>query len=245
MRLMNLKRAMKLGGLCLVGFVLAVSQTCAAIVYVDATNANTAFAPSAGGGALITNGTDTADGIWRLRTNLGIQPSVTVPPSAAFDPTGGTLYESTGNVSPPDNVPRLVTTAPAPSGLKDVFAYFWTNEFVQAWRIRASVTDGAEPLPLFVGGNPPTIGTPLPVDTGGRDLQTNGGRRLFRAYLGQSSATSLNVFVEDGPAVDGTERTWYDGIGYEVVVPEPTSFVLLCLGLSVSLVGRRSGRANS
>jgi hypothetical protein len=241
---MKLKRLYMRGGLALAALVLAGGQATAAIVYVDATDLNTAFAPSAGGGALVTNGTDSVDGIWRARTNLGIQPSVTVPPSAPFDPTGGTVYESTGNSNPADSVPRLVSTITAPAGLKDVYAYFWTNEFVQAWRLRAGLTDTIDPLPLFVGGNPPTIGSPLPVDTGGRDLQTNGGRRLFRAYLGQSSATSLSVYLDDGPAVDGTERTWYDGIGYEVVVPEPTCMVLFGLGLSLLFVDRRAGRAN-
>jgi len=42
------------------------------------------------------------------------------------------------------------------------------------------------------------------------------------------TGTSISIFVEDAPAANGNERTWYDGIGYEV--PEPASLVLLGLG---------------
>jgi hypothetical protein len=230
------------GGLALALLLLAAAQSSAAIVYVDATTSNTVHAPSAGGGAwnAAAVGDTAADNIWRLRANFGNLPTTTVPPSAAFDTTGGTIYESTGN-NCCDDVPRVVTSATVPAGLKDVFAYFWSDQAGSPWRIRAGLTDSIDPLPLFTGGTPAVANPPSLVDTGGRD---SASRVLWRAYVGQTLATALSVYIDDAPATSGIERTWYDGIGYEVVVPEPSCFVLFGLGLSWLFVDRRAGRAS-
>jgi hypothetical protein len=210
----------------IVAVAVAAGTAEAAIVYVDATDGvsgNTAIAPSAGGGVWTTNGTDTVDGIWRLRSGFGLAPTTTSVPSGAFDASGGTVYESTGNSSPSDNVPRLVTNvvglAPA---LYNVYAYFWGDQNSSPWRIRAGLTDSVDPLGLFIGGSSPS-GSPLPIDTGGRD---GAGRVLWQASLGQVTGNSFSVYVEDAPAANGNERTWYDGVGYERI-PEPTCAILL------------------
>lgn len=224
------------GTTVLAGVVLASSAQ-AAIVYVDAATSNTALAPSAGGGAWTTVGTDTAsDNMWRLRPDFGQAPSATVPAAGAISTLGGTIYESTGN-NCCDDVPRLATSASTPAGLKDVYAYFWADQNGSPWRLAAGLTDTASPLALFTAGGAPS-GTPLPVDTGGRD---GSNRILWRAYLGQSTAASLTVFVDDAPATSGSERTWYDGIGYENVgpiVPEPTSLSLIGFA-AIGLLARR------
>lgn len=192
----------------------------AAITYVDADhNTNTNFAPSAGGGALIVNSTDTVDGIWRFRTGFGLSPTDSALPTSPVATGGsGTVYESTGNTATGDDVPRVVTTV---SGLApnayDVYVYFWSDQHNSPWRIRAGLEDTIDPLPLFIGGGDPS-GDPIPVLI----QRDNDDRKLWQAYLGQVSGTSISVFVEDAPAENGNQRTWYDGIGYEVAYNQPS-----------------------
>jgi hypothetical protein len=84
------------------------------------------------------------------------------------------------------------------------------------------------------------------------------GRRLKAAWLGNVELGSLlTVFVGDGPVATLADpnaggghnaRTWYDGIAYGDVqnleplgcVPEPTSFMLLGLGVAGFALRRRS-----
>ena len=219
-------------GLLVLG-MMGMSQ--AVITYVDADftvgTGNTLFAPSAGGGTITTNTTDTADGIWRYRAGFGLSPTNTAIPTGPIATGGtGTIYSGTDNSNPSDNVPRVVTTV---GGLAlntyDVYIYFWIDQNGSPWRIRAGLEDTVEPLTLFIGSNSITS-TDSPISWVGRDDNTtNQGRRLLQAYLGQVTGTSISVFVEDAPAANGNERTWYDGIGYEVI-PEPATMALLGLG---------------
>jgi len=99
--------------LSLLAVILLSAMSQAVIIYVDADftadTGNTLLAPSAGGGVVPTNTTDTVDGIWRYRSGFGLKPTDTVIPTSPIDLAGGTVYESAGN-SGADNVPRIVTT---------------------------------------------------------------------------------------------------------------------------------------
>jgi hypothetical protein len=212
-----------------------VSQ--AGIIYVDADfTAGTGNTLLAEGGVVSTNTTDSVDGIWRSRTGFGLNPADTALPIGTVATGGaGTVYESTGNSNPSDNIPRVVTTV---SGLAlntyDVYVYFWMDQNGSPWRIRAGVEDTVDPLPLYVGSNGITP-TDSPISWVGSD---SAGRRLLQAYLGQVTGTLISVYVEDAPAANGNERTWYDGIGY-AVIPEPATLVLLGLGALTVLRKRK------
>lgn len=212
----------KLTFLLLTALLAAMSQ--AAITYVDANftagTGNTLYAPSAGGGTVTTNTTDTADGIWRYRTGFGLSPSETALPTTTIPNGGsGTIYESTGNVSPSDDVRRVVTTVSVPQNAYDVYVYFWMDQSGSPWRIRAGLEDTLDPLELFIGSNTFTPDSE-PISWVGTDAN---GRRLLQAYIGQASGSSISVYVEDQPAANGNERTWYDGIGYVKVYNRPNS----------------------
>jgi hypothetical protein len=105
-------------------------------------------------------------------------------------------------------------------GTYDVYVYYWSDQSSSPWRIRAGLEDTVDPLALFITGS----GTPTPIQVG----TDTSGRKLWQASLGQVTGTSISVFVEDAPAANGNNRTWYDGIGYEV--PEPATMVILSLG---------------
>lgn len=200
--------------------MLGMSQ---AITYVDAdfSNGNTEYAPSSGlSGPITLATTDTVDGLWRYRGGFGLsETDITLPIVPIATGGTGTVYESAGN-SGADDVPRVVTSV---GGLAmntyDVYVYYWSDQAGSPWRIRAGLADTVDPLTLFsiYDGSSTQVGT------------DSAGRKLWQASLGQVTGTSISVFVEDAPAANGNERTWYDGIGYEAI-PEPATLALLGLG---------------
>ena len=134
--------------------------------------------------------------------HFGLAPTATTVPSGAITTTAGTVYESTGNTTPSDAVPRLVTTVGGlASATYNVYAYFWSDQASSPWRIRAGLTDTAADLPLFVGGGG-LAGSPVPVDTTVRDAT---GRVLWQASLGQVTGNSIKVFIDNAPATTNNE----------------------------------------
>jgi hypothetical protein len=236
----------------------------AAIIYVDATSGltgNTVTGATVNGPVGVglpwsPVGGDAIDGQWRARTGFGIQPTETAPPSGiALATLNGTVFENGGN-SGGDNAPRLRTTVSGLTpGIYNVYAYFWIDQNGSPWRIRAGLSDSADPLPLYVGSNVgTTLGSVSGTAPGGGNLPiliatdnatggtttTPPGRRVLQVLLGQLAGVSnLNVFIEDAPPTNGNERTWYDGIGYERVIPEPSSLLLLMLGCLAAAATRR------
>ncbi len=184
------------------------------ITYVDASDANILMAPSTNGpvGAglpLVTNDTDTADGIWRSRTGFGIAPgtnSLPVGRNAVSTGGSGTILESAGYFVL-DNTPRLKVSVPSVAdNTYNIYVYYWSDEGGSPWGIRAGLEDtpGVDSLQQVTNG--------VLIATDDSALQD--GRQLYQAFLGVVAGTSIDVFVEDLPAT-GNNRTWFDGIGYE------------------------------
>jgi hypothetical protein len=214
---------------------LATSHVSAAIVYVDATHGaagNTAVAPSAGGGVFNTSGAlnnqgPANDGLWDVR---------------AFG-NSATIYQNTSTGAVTDNAQRLVTSTSVAAGTYNVFAYFWSDSS-NAWRLRAGLTDTVGDLPLYIPGDANVTqfytGSDATVlsSTLGPDpfvtpvMIAEGNRRLFQIALGTVTGSSVSAFIDDFGASQTTfnERSWYEGIGYELV-PEPSSLTLLGISL--------------
>jgi hypothetical protein len=155
----------------------------------------------------------------------------------------GQIYEAGGNfgdTANPENALRLKTSVvvPAnPTGLGyNVYAYFWCD--TSQWRIRASLTNDVGELPLFIAyQDPSTLTTADGSEFVNAVLTREGNRQLWQAYLGTTGVgvmtgnVTIGVYIDDDAAhLTGNSRTWYDGIGYSEVVPEPATIALLGLG---------------
>ncbi len=180
------------------------------IVYVDATEGeagNTILAT----GEVFTSTTDGSgsDNLWRGR---------------AFA-NSGTIFESGGSygeTANPEDCPRLVTSVDVPEFDYNVYAYFWSD--TSSWRIRASLTDSEDELPLFLANDPNGEATVADANNFAEPvpLLTEGNRTLWQVSLGTTgTTTSIDVYIDDDPNHQShNRRTWYDGIGYKVVVPK-------------------------
>ena len=236
-------------GLLVAGLAVFAAHAAAAIVYVDATHGaggNTTLVGGAQWDPLTASQGAGGDGVWALR---------------AFG-NSATIYQNSPSGSI-DNAHRLQTNVSGLAlGVYNAYAYFWSDS--SSWRMEASLTDNpGGDLPLF-SFNPTTAGVvqhytgadvggnlPLSTSLGVNPFTTgvmvgDAARRLFQIPLGQVTGTSFPIYIDDDHLqVDQNQRTWYDGVGYELdhLVPEPTSFALLGLGLGVLLVGRRKSRS--
>lgn len=220
--------------LCLL--LSAALPAAAAITYVDASAANTTLAngnPYTPTASLINN-----DNQWSLRT-LG--NSLTV------------YTANDSNADPGEDAPMLRTTI---TGLTvgapyDVYIYFWgagsdAPGGNQRWDIQGGLSDttltfydvgnatnlghattGVDPNTYFTNSSPAV----LVVDT---------DRRLYQVNLGTAVANAsgnINVFIDDAPG--NVNRTWYDGVGYQLI-PEPSVAMLGTIGLFGLLRRRRN-----
>ncbi len=167
---------------------------------------------------------------------------------------GTTIYQNASTPANVDNAHRLRTSATVPAGTYDVYAFFWSDAS-SGWRLGASLTDDQPDLTLYQPGDTDvtqyyTVDTTtnLPSPFLSSSLAENpfdsavmiaeGNRRLYGVYLGTTTGTSIDVFIDDDPAMaDFNQRTWYDGIGY-AVVPEPSSLALGGLGMFGLLIRR-------
>jgi hypothetical protein len=229
----------------LTGVATLMALTCAAsaqILYVDATHGaggNTTSNLFGQWDPLTASQGTTGDTLWAQRTGFG---------------SHSTIYQSTPNSSS-DDAHRLVTTISGlASGTYNAYAYFWSDS--SSWRMQAALTNNpGGDLPLYispgaVSGTPPLtralaaeiIGTSGLVTDGLGQLTDSSNRRFWQISLGQVTGTGFSIYIDDGPSINSNSRTWYDGVGYSVVVPEPSAFALLGLGVGALLLRRRFNR---
>jgi hypothetical protein len=211
----------------------------AAITYVDATVSNTTLAD--GSAYTPTASTINNDNEWSLRT-FG---------NPENDRTVYTTNDS--NANPGEDGPMLRSTIGglAIGSVYDIYVYFWGagNDAPignQRWDIQAGLTPtalsfydtqnatnlghattGVDPATYFTNNSPNVI-------------VADADRRLYQAHLGTATADdsgNIHVFIDDAPG--NANRTWYDGVGYEVI-PEPGAALLGALGLLGLLRRRRN-----
>ena len=229
---------------CYLTTMLALSGGAhAAITYVDATTGNTTlangstFTPT----SYVTTGSPNSntDNQWSTRT--------------IFGNNGAVFTTNDSNANPGEDAPTLRTTI---SGLNagesyEVFVYFWGSAATGngQWDIQAGATVGS--MSTYNNLNATSLGDGYVSDgTVYNTISFNnaspgvmveeGNRDLFQASLGVLVADGsgfIQVFIDDNPGND--DRTWYDGVGYEIV-PEPSSALLAGIGLLGLLRCRRA-----
>lgn len=221
-----MKRSLLTTALVLAG----ISASHAAITYVDATTSNTT-----GSATYPTTGNLYADNLWSIRT------------LAAADAVNATIFEAGPLRVGGEDVPLLTTqiTGLTVGQTYQIYTYYvsFATDTMQPWQIQTGLAPGS--LTTYVAGTGASL-----VAAGSTDLVTPGGspvtvptnnRSYFQASLGTAvanSSGSISVYV-DAPAgtLDANNRTWYDGVGYQLV-PEPSSALLGLFG-AVTLLRRR------
>lgn len=157
------------------------------------------------------NTTGLAPNNWGERTRSGLNgPSVLVGPQTATGDAAELRTRVTGLAD----------------GTYNVYAYFANG----AWELEAGLSQGV--LTAFNAGNTTEA---VAADFANPVVLTGGGvGPLLQASLGTAvvSGGELDVFIDD--AANG-QRAWYDGVGYELAIPEPmTATLALFAGLAVA-----------
>ena len=219
------------------GFGFAAVSTHAAIVYVDAEEGSSGNTFETGGSlsdtSWVTAGsTDDSSSTWGRRDFAN----------------GGTIFEGRSDDTSGQD-PDLTTQI---TGLDDndynVWAFFWDASGADQWELTvglsSTLTDADDTYSFDGDGNTtaPVEASTLTFDTAPDFTEDN--RTMYAVNLGTatvSGGSSIDVFIEQlGTNDQGRDRTWYDGVGYEVV-PEPSSFGLIAgfLGLTWVMLRRR------
>ena len=231
------------GGPALVGsLLLTVSSANAAITYVDAAEGASGNTFATGGSLSDTSWLNTSteggdNDQWVKRTGVGNNGTV-------FQ---GWWDESGGNTGIPELTTQITGLT---DGLQyDVWVFFWTAAGNNStWNIAAGLTSGD--LTTYsvtgAGDQDAAVAASTLTFTGTVLISENdGARNLWGVNLGRVTAagTSIDVFVDNLVASNGGlsfnhDRTWYDGVGYQVI-PEPGSFALIFLALGSVMLRRR------
>ena len=226
-----------------------------AVTYLDATMANTNNA--AGGvdstwldgndgstGGTPVDGAAANDGKWRYRGGSG---------SAG-------IFEATGSSTTEEDAVKIVTTISGlADGTYDIYVFFRASTSSgENWNIKASLTPTIADSDVYRQNDTRglTLGTVGINSTGlifetGAAPSTGETRALLYGIIGQavvSGGSNVDIYIDDLPALgwsgaanaESTVRTWYDGVGYQLI-PEPSTALLGGLGVLGLLRRRRVG----
>lgn len=215
---------------------VAFGSAHAAVTYIDADSTpGTGNTVLDGAGSIVTGANATqssSDGIWSTR------------PRAV---NGGTVLVGAEGESAS---PRLITTfdLPAP-GVYNIFGFFYINNQgvlsgspqTGGWDAEFQLGNGGAQTVYSAGvGNAANLSANAAYFDNPAVIRAEGSIHLHEAALGtwdtSTNGTTVTVYIydNDGVTTDGSatandDRTWYDGVGYEVV-PEPASLALLGIG---------------
>ena len=159
-----------------------------------------------------------------------------------------------------EDAPGLVTLLEGllPGALYNLHAYLWVDDMLLSnWRLKASLSQ-VPPLPddpavsfSSTGASPDGGATYAPPavasDFVSQPLLFEGNRRLLQANLGETRADSsghIQIWIDDysGTGSRIWNRTWYDGVGYALIIPEPGSVLLVAIALCCIGCARRQLR---
>ena len=192
----------------------------AALTYVDASHTTNTTPSAAFGGATAD------DDLWSLRTGFA---------------SSGTIYES--GQGDGENSPEIVTTIGglAPDTPYTIYVHFWDGSGTAPdWNVRAGLSSNPGGNTVFanpadaadLGATPAVLASTLAYDTA-PTVFTEADRTMYAGLVGEGTSNALGelaVFVDDLPSTIGVNnRSWYDGVSYQVV-PEPGAVALLALG---------------
>src|SRR5579862_7258347 len=148
-----------------------------------------------------------------------------------------TIYENSGAGAQDTNSTRLVTSiavpATAPGQYYNVYGFFWTDTS-PTWRVGASLTNYPGQLPLYQSRTPgvtilwndnfasttTNYSTNLALNpfTTSVKISESNRRLLMTPVLGEVSGTNITVYLEGDRNEQGQDqRTWIDGIGYQLI----------------------------
>lgn len=156
---------------------------------------------------------------------------------------GGSLFQ--GSISK-DILPELTTRI---TGLSDgtyaIWAFYWDQVVSdsQNWILSAGLTSGA--LTSYSSpGEPPVAGATTAGVTNAAQLDftetapavvsSDSLRNLFGIRLGEvtvSEGSAVKVFLDNSNTAGSSNRAWYDGVGYQPIVPGTTTTYTPVLGI--------------
>ena len=199
-------------------FLLCGAVVQADLIYLDATD-------GIGGNTTLSDGSvlDANDGtggtIWRQRDN------------AAFG-ANGTIFEG---VDPSPEIRTTITGLEAGQPYQ-VYVHFWDPvSTVEDWNVSAGFEPGS--LTLFsregdselAGSTAGVLASSLTYTSAPNVFGPFSGRDMIAGSVGTAFADAggnVNVYIDDFGTTDVNQRTWYDGLSYELI-PEPSTLSLV------------------